>query len=608
MKKCIFIVSLLFLSLFLKSQNAQHSFRIADGNFLLDAKPFQIISGEMHFARIPQEYWRDRLKMAKAMGLNTIATYVFWNYHEPEKGQYNFSDNANVAKFVRIAQEEGLWVIIRPSPYACAEWEFGGYPYWLLKEEGLKVRSQDAKFLEMSWRYMKALAQQLIPLQVTHGGPIILFQVENEYGSYGKDKEYMAIQRDIYRDAGIDVELYTCDGPSQMPNGYLPGTFPAVNGLDNVTEVKELINKHNNGDGPYFIAEWYPGWFDSWGLKHHIVPAKECTGILDTILMNGLSINFYMAHGGTTFDFMNGANTFEKGAYRPQLTSYDYDAPIDEAGNTTEKFMAFRSIIQKNLPPGTQLPAVPEKKKAMKIPPFKLKESADLWENLPASIDNEQPLTFEALNQAYGYVLYRAQVNGPSSGILKIKQLRDFGIIILNGKQVAVLDRRLWQDSVYLELSAGENTVEIFVENMGRINYGPYLNDNHKGITEKVLFNGIELKGWHMYRLPMKDLSLVTFDKARKIHRPVLRRGVFTVNDTLDTYLDLSQWGKGVVWVNGHNLGRYWYVGPQQTLYLPGPWLKKGENEIIILEEINYYQKKISGLEKPILDQLKTGL
>ena len=286
MKKLMLFTTLIFLFLTVNSQQANHTFRIANGNFLLDEKPFQIISGEMHFARIPREYWRDRLKMARAMGLNTIATYVFWNYHEPEKGQFNFKENADVAEFVKIAKEEGLWVIIRPSPYACAEWEFGGYPYWLQNEDSLKVRSLDARFLEMCWKYMNALSKELAPLQITHGGPIIMFQVENEYGSYGKDKEYLAIQRDIYKDAGIDVPLYTCDGPSQMPDGFLPGTFPAVNGLDNVKEIKELINRYNNGMGPYFIAEWYPGWFDTWGLKHHTVPAKDCVGILDTVLMN----------------------------------------------------------------------------------------------------------------------------------------------------------------------------------------------------------------------------------------------------------------------------------------------------------------------------------
>ncbi|MEI6900500.1 MAG: beta-galactosidase, partial [Bacteroidota bacterium] len=463
-------------------------------------------------------------------------------------------------------------------------------------------------FLGMCWKYMKALTKELYYLQVNHGGPIIMFQVENEYGSYGKDKEYLAIQRDTYRDVGVEVELYTCDGPSQMPDGYLPGIFPAVNGLDNVKEVIDLIKKHHNWEGPYFIAEWYPGWFDSWGLKHHKVPANECTGILDTVLKNGLSINFYMAHGGTTFGFMNGANTFEKGAYRPQLTSYDYDAPIDEAGNATPKFFAFRETILKNLPAGTQLPPVPAKKPTMAIPEFQMKESADLWQNLPVPVKNETPLTFEDLNQAYGYVLYQSTIQGPVKGILKINKLRDFAIVLVNGVRKTILDRRLWQDSVVLDLPQGKNKIEIFVENSGRINYGPYLNDNHKGILGEVTFNKATITGWTMYGFPMNDPLKFAFLKKPGTKRPGLMRGTFSIRELNDTYLDMSQWGKGVVWVNGHNLGRYWNVGPQQTLYLPGCWLKKGVNEIIVFEEINNTQSKIKGFPEPKLDDLTKGL
>lgn len=258
MKKYLQFIVLLLFAQFAQAQLPQHSFKIGEGSFLLDGKPFQIISGEMHFARIPREYWHDRLKMAKAMGLNTICTYVFWNYHETEKGKYNFSGNADVAEFVKAAQQEGLWVIIRPSPYACAEWEFGGYPWWLIKEKDLKVRSRDPKFLEMSKNYINAFAKELTPLQISNGGPIIMVQVENEYGSYDKDKEYLTINKNYLRDAGFNVDFYTCDGMSQMKDGYLPGLLPAVNGLDDVTAVKSLVDKYNNNHGPYFIAEWYP--------------------------------------------------------------------------------------------------------------------------------------------------------------------------------------------------------------------------------------------------------------------------------------------------------------------------------------------------------------
>jgi len=591
-----------FLTAF--AQRPVHTFGFGKDNFLLDGKPLVLISGEMHFARIPREYWRDRLQMAKAMGLNTIATYVFWNYHEPEKGEFNFSGNANVAEFVRIAHEEGLWIIIRPSPYACAEWEFGGYPWWLINEKDMKVRSRDPRFLELSRRYFKELGKQLARLQITRGGSIIMVQLENEYGSYDNDKEYLRLNRDIIRESGFDVELYTCDGPTQMPDGYLPGLLPAVNGLDDVTLVRELVNKHHNGAGPYFIAEWYPAWFDTWGVAHHVVPAEAYVEKLDEVLASGISINMYMAHGGTTRGFMNGANFDRTMPFSPQITSYDYDAPIDEAGNATHKFMAFREVIQRHLPPGVVIPPVPKPKRTIAIPPFRLRESSPLFENLPAPTVSERPLSFEDLHQGFGYVLYRTQLRGPEKGKLQIERLRDYALVFLDGTRVAVLDRRLNQDSVDVEIPAGDVTLDLFVENLGRINYGPFLNDNRKGITERVTLNGKELKDWKMYGFPFNDLSGLSFDTEGKLTGPVARRGTFALDDTADTYLDMSNWGKGVVWVNGYNIGRYWYVGPQQTLYLPGPWLRKGTNEVVVLELLRTDQDRLHAMQTPILDQL----
>jgi beta-galactosidase len=588
------------------AQRPLHRFIIGNGNFLLDGKPVQLISGEMHFARIPQEYWRDRLKMARAMGLNTIATYIFWNYHEPEKGKYNFTGNADVARFVKTAQEESLWVIVRPSPYACAEWEFGGYPYWLLNEKNLKVRSKDPEFLELSRRYFKELGKQLAPLQITRGGSVIMLQLENEYGSYGNDKEYLTFNKNIIRESGFDVELYTCDGPSQMPNGYLPGLLPAVNGLDNVAQVKELINKYHNNTGPYFIAEWYPAWFDSWGVDHHVVPAEEYVKTLDAVLASGISINMYMVHGGTTRGFMNGANFDNGQPYSPQTSSYDYDAPIDEAGNATHKFMMFREIIQKHLPPCTVLPPVPPKKHTIVVPRFKLEGAADLLSNLPEPTVAERPLSFEDLHQGFGYVLYRTLLRGPQKGLVQIDHLRDYALVFVNEKRVAVLDRRLNQESVPLDVPAGEVTLDILVENLGRINYGPYLNDNRKGITERVTFNQQEVKGWKFYRFPFTDAGDRGFTHVGHRNGPVLRRGIFFLNDVGDTYVDMSDWGKGCVWVNGHNLGRYWYIGPQQTLYVPAPWLKQGRNEIVVFEMLQENQDELQTLEAPILDQLAT--
>ena len=605
MKKYLFTLILLLFIQLTQAQIPQHTFTIGEGNFLLDGKPFQIISGEMHFARIPREYWHDRLKMAKAMGLNTICTYVFWNYHETEKGQYNFSGNADVAEFVKAAHEEGLWVIIRPSPYACAEWEFGGYPWWLIKEKDVKVRSRDPKFLEMSKNYINAFAKELTPLQITKGGPIIMVQVENEYGSYDKDKEYLTINKNDLKEAGFEVGLYTCDGPSQMPDGYLPGLLPAVNGLDDVKGVKNLINKYNNNHGPYFIAEWYPAWFDSWGVDHHVVPFKNFIDTYDTVLANGLSINIYMVHGGTSRAFWNGANM---PPYRPQTTSYDYDAPINEAGNATPKFLAMRNVIKKHLSAEAlaQLPEIPKDKKTISTPLIKLDQATVLFDNLPKPTESVYPLSFEDINQGYGYVLYRTTFAGLSEGYLNIKYVRDYALVFINGKRVAVLDRRLNQDSVYLKFPAGNNVLDILVENLGRINYGSFLNDNRKGITEKVIFKGKEVKNWKIYGFPFHDLSNLKFTKATQYQSPVIRKGNFSLNETADTYLDFSKWGKGCVWVNGHNLGRYWNIGPTQTVYVPAPWLKKGENEILIFEELKYNINEIKGIENPILDILGT--
>ncbi len=586
------------------AQNLHHAFRLGERDFLLDGKPFQIISGEMHFARIPEEYWRDRLKMAKSMGLNTIATYVFWNYHEPEKGNYLFKGNADVARFVKIAQEEGLWVIIRPSAYACAEWEFGGYPWWLLTEKGLKVRSRDPRFLEMTRKYFRELGKQLAPLQVTKGGNIIMVQLENEYGSYDQDKEYLALNRDIIRDSGFDVELYTCDGPSQMPRGYLPGILPAVNGLDNVTEVKDLVDRHHANRGPYFIAEWYPAWFDTWGVEHHVVPAREYLKPLEDVLSSGVSINMYMVHGGTTRGFMNGANADSSSPYAPQTSSYDYDAPIDEAGNATPKFEAFREVIQRHLPSGVLLPAVPPRKKTIVVPRFTLSESVDMFAHLPQPVVSERPLTFEDLRQGYGYVLYRAALQGPQKGTLSIEHVRDYALVFVNGRRVAVLDRRQNRESVDIELPEGSVNLDIVVENLGRINYGPFLNDNRKGITEKVTFDRKEIAGWKMYGFPFKDVAGLKFTSAAHATGPVARRGTFRLDETADTYLDMRDWGKGCVWVNGHSVGRYWSVGPQQTLYLPGPWLRKGENEIVIFEMLQEKQQDVQMIASPILDDV----
>lgn len=603
----VWMMAALLMQQFAAAQ-ATHEFSYSDEHFLLDGKPFQMISGEIHYPRVPREAWRQRMKMAKAMGLNTIGTYVFWNVHEPQKGVYDFSGNNDIAAFVKTAQEEGLWVILRPSPYVCAEWEFGGYPYWLQKEKGLKVRSTEPQYLQAYRNYIHQVGKQLAPYLVTHGGNILMVQIENEYGSYGSDKEYLSINQKLFVEAGFDCLLYTCDPARDVAKGYLPGFLPAVNGLDKPEQIKALVRKYHDGKGPFYVAEWYPAWFDWWGEKHHTVPAENYAGKLDTLLAAGISVNMYMFHGGTTRGFMNGANCYDTGFYEPQISSYDYDAPLDEAGNATHKFMLFRSVIQKNLPAGQVLPDVPAPKPSITLPEITFRKAADLFAVLPAPRLAQQPLTFEALNQAYGFVLYRTRQAGGKKGVLSIKELRDYGLVFINGKRVGILDRRLKQDSLLVELPAGTVTIDILVENMGRINFGPNLLKNEKGITARVTFKGQELKDWQMYSLPFDRIDHITINNAAKAKNvPVVKKAVFELSETGDTYLDMSTWGKGCVWINGHHLGRYWSIGPQQTLYVPAEWLKKGSNEIVVLELLTPGQNTLRSLKKPVLDVLATG-
>lgn len=603
-KKLTIVIALFFVGYHLKAQRGPHTFALSDSSFLLDGKPFQMISGEMHYPRVPREAWRARMKMAKAMGLNTIGTYVFWNLHEPQKGKFDFSGNNDIVEFVKIAQQEGLYVILRPSPYVCAEWEFGGYPYWLQNEKGLVVRSKEATYLAEYKKYISEVGKRLAPLQINHGGNILMVQIENEYGSYGNDKEYLDINRKLFRQAGFDGLLYTCDPAAAVADGHLPGLLPAVNGIDNPEKVKQLVKANHDGKGPFYIAEWYPAWFDWWGTAHHTIPAEKYTGRLDSVLAAGISINMYMFHGGTTRGFMNGANYNNENPFEPQVSSYDYDAPLDEAGNPTHKFMLFRAVIAKHLPTGVTLPPVPAAKPTIAIKNIRLTQSAGLFTILPKAVHHKTPLTFEDLNQDYGFMLYHTVIEGGKTGILRLNELRDYAVIMINGKRAGTLDRRNNQDSINLKLPEGLVKLDILVENLGRINFGPYLLQNRKGITKEVTFNGQPVYDWSMYSLTMHDLAGIHYGPSRSYETPVLRKGTFSLQKVADTYLDMSKWGKGVVWVNGHNLGRYWFTGPQQTIYVPAEWLKKGENEVVVFEQLHSTLNTLNSLNHPVLDKL----
>ncbi len=575
--------------------------RIDEGTFVVNGKDVQLICGEMHYPRIPHEYWRDRLQRARAMGLNTISVYVFWNFHERQPGEFDFSGQADVAEFVRLAQEEGLYVILRPGPYVCAEWDFGGYPSWLLKEKDMVYRSKDARFLQYCERYIKALGEQLAPLTINNGGNILMVQVENEYGSYDADKEYLAALRDMIKEAGFNVPLFTCDGGGQVEAGHIDGALPTLNGVFS-EDIFKIVDKYHPG-GPYFVAEFYPAWFDVWGQHHSTVDYKRPAEQLDWMLGHGVSVSMYMFHGGTNFWYTNGANT--AGGYRPQPTSYDYDAPLGEWGNCYPKYHAFREVIQKYLPEGTVLPDVPADNPTTSFAAIELKESAPLKAAFHQTTESENVLSMEDLGVDFGYIHYQTTINKAGKQKMIIQDLRDYAVILVNGKQVASLDRRYNQNNVLLDIPQAPAVLEILVENTGRVNYGPDIQFNRKGITNQVLWGDEKLTGWSITPLPLykEKVSELNFgEPVRGV--PAFHKGVFNLQKKGDCFVDMSQWGKGAVWVNGKSLGRFWNIGPQQTLYVPAPWLKEGENEIVVFEMEDAGNRSLQGLNQPILDSL----
>lgn len=590
------------MSIFTSCRSSKHIFEVKNNSFLLDQKPIQLICGEMHYPRIPHEYWRDRMKRAKAMGINTISTYVFWNYHERQPGVFDFKEQADLARFIKIAQEEGLYVILRPGPYVCAEWDFGGYPYWLQKDKQMHYRKNDEAFLSACKRYINKLGKELSSLTVTNGGPILMVQVENEYGSFDNDKVYLGKLRDMIIQAGFNVPLITCDGAGQMEAGYVENVLPTVNGAVG-EDIIRTVDKFHPG-GPYFVAEFYPAWFDVWGTPHSRRDHKRPAEQLEWMLKNKVSISMYMFHGGTNFEYTNGANTAY--GYAPQPTSYDYDAPLGEYGNTTPKYFAFRETIQKYLPEGEKLPEVPALNPITSFPQITLNESAPLKEAFTERIVSDDPLTMEDVNQDFGYIHYETIINSPVKGTLVIKDLRDYAVILVNGKQIGSLDRRLKQNKLEVNITENSAKLEILVENVGRVNYGSDIQNNLKGITEKVTLNGRELKHWTVSPLPLYKAKVSDFKWYQNPinKQPAFFKGNFEIKEEGDCFIDMRGWGKGAVWVNGHSLGKFWNIGPQQTLYLPAPWLKKGTNEIVVFEMEDTGHRSIQGLKNPILDEV----
>lgn len=579
-----------------------HQFEIRD-EFYLDGKTIKIISGGMHYFRIMPEYWRDRLEKLKNMGCNTVETYIPWNLHEKEKGQYNFTGILDIARYVRTAQELGLMVIVRPSPYICGEWEFGGFPYWLLKEDGMKLRCMYPPYLDHVKEYYEKLFEIIAPLQITQGGPVIMMQVENEYGYFGNDTNYMEFLKQTMLDCGCEVPLVTSDGPwgNSFECGKINGVLQTGNFGSKGKEQFELMRK-KIGNKPLMCMEFWVGWFDAWGDKdHQRGNLEENVKNLDEILSEG-HVNIYMFEGGTNFGFTSGSNYYEE--LKPDVTSYDYDALLTEDGRITDKYKAFREVISKY----TEIPNIELtteiKRKAYGT--LRVSRKAGLFENLgniARPIENVVPLPMEKLNQGYGYILYESElVHDQSIEKFRLWGANDRAKVYLDEVPVLTLyDRELLSEHELSDQPENPRKLHILMENMGRVNFGPRMEDQRKGINGQVQINGHHQYYWNHYCLSMEDLSGLDFTLPSKENTPAFYEFTFEIDETGDTFLDLTGWGKGCVLINGFNIGRFWEAGPQKRLYIPAPVLKKGKNTILIFETEGKHEETIALRDEPDL-------
>lgn len=560
--------------------------------FLLDQKPFRFLSGTIHYFRVTPDYWEDRLKKLRACGFNTVETYTCWNLHERQEGNFDFSGGLDVARFVQTAQQLGLYVILRPGPYICAEMDFGGLPSWLLNRPGLALRCNNPMFLQKVSAYYKQLFDRLRPYLGENGGNIIAVQVENEYGSYGNDKDYLRTVAQIYRDNGVNEFFFTSDGPNQLMlgGGSLPEYLATANFGSRGKEHFDTLRRFAP-ERPVMCTEFWNGWFDHWYEQHHRRESDETAEQLEQMLQDGGSVNLYMFHGGTNFGFTNGAN--HDGCYQPTVTSYDYDCPVSECGDLTEKYFAIKRVAEQYMgkAPDLQVGNLPKKDYGI----VKLTRQTPLFAHLPQPVESANTLTMEQLEQDFGFVLYETVLHGPfERSELTIDGLHDRAMIYVDGKLAGIQERTgRRNDAIYLELEPGQTAVlRILVENMGRINYGPKLLDC-KGILRGVKLGCQYQFGWKHYPLPCDCPPQQGYEPVPekcnemdfKESGPLFLKGSFTVRQRQDTFVRLDGFTKGNVYINGFNLGRYWNpAGPQKTLYLPAPLLHEGENELVVLE------------------------
>ena len=568
------------------------TFEIRKDGFYLNGEKFRLLAGAVHYFRVPREYWRDRLQKLKACGFNAVETYIAWNAHEKREGQFDFGGMLDVAAFLKEAQELGLWAVVRPGPYICSEWEFGGLPWWLLSKPGIRLRCMNEPYMEAVDRFFDRLVEEIGPLQITRGGNILMMQVENEYGSYGDDKEYLTAIRDGLIRRGVDVPLFTSDGATDfMLTG---GTLPDVHKTANFgARAKEQFIKLRQfqPDGPLMCAEFWNGWFDHWTEAHHARKPEESAQSLKEILEAGASLSCYMFHGGTNFGFMNGANgmTGEDGRifYEPTINSYDDDAPVNEWGGLTKKYELFKEILAG---PGGE-PEPTARKAYGRLVPVGWADLLDNADKLAKPVKAASPLTMEELGQGYGFVLYKTHVLGPREEMpLVIQEVRDRAHIFVNGELKGIQYRNDHGANVKLAVPKDGADVAVLVENMGRINYGYNLMDK-KGVTEGIRLGQAFVYGWEQYALGMEDISGIEYRAGRTAFggRPVMLKYELDIEDEpADTFVKLPSFSKGVIFVNGKPLSRYWKVGPQKSAYLPAPFLRRGVNDLVVLELDGY--------------------
>ena len=590
-------------------------FEIKDKKFLMDGKPINIYSGAMHYFRILPEYWEDRLTKLKLAGFNTVETYVCWNLHEPKPGEFCFEGMLDIERFVKTAEKVGLYCIVRPGPYICAEWDFGGLPAWLLKDKNMQIRCNYPDYTACVERFYRELLSRLAPLQMTKGGNIIAMQVENEYGSYGNDKEYLAFIEKLMRDCGIDCELFTSDSnwKNTLSGGSLPHIYKVLNFGSKAKTAFNCLKDFEN-DGPNMCGEFWCGWFEHWRDKHHTRNAADIAKEVKDFLDIDANFNFYMFHGGTNFGFTAGANFTPGCPYEPTVTSYDYCALLNEWGDYTPAYHEVRKLLCEKQ--GIEMGELPPSPELQSIGKVKLTEGASLFENLDNIGEKHRsavPEGMEYYGQNFGMIYYETVLSGKyDMSPVSIKDVHDFGYVYFDGKQKAFIDRTKYtvpnkfslknlilkkspeDNSLVMKALDGDRKIGVLVDTMGRVNYGARMLDR-KGISDIYIGNQRQM-GFDVWTLPLDNLENLKYADTYDKNEPVFLKGTFKTDSKADCFVHLDGFEKGYVFVNGFNLGRFWAVGPQKSLYLPGALLKE-ENEIIVLSLNGFSTPEVSILD-----------